>query len=125
MATKYRRLQATRPKPAKRTWKKSLTIQGQAPSLKDVFSQHANGFPLPMARQEIHLGLELNDFLEDQYDIPNPEKIQSMDRNEKQQLMENLRSLQSTLNTKLETAVTHVQSVQEPEPTPAPAPDPV
>lgn len=80
---------------------KKITIPGQAMSVKNLFENHVKGWPLPMEQQEVQLPDDINEILEDRFDLPNPERYASLDLIEKRQVMANIQNLQSSLNDKI------------------------
>lgn len=93
----------------------SLTVPGEATPIEQLIALHAQGFPLPLARQEIDLGDGLNDLLEDQYDLPTPEEYQRLDLVERQQVRENLRQLGSTLTASIEKRRKELEAISAPQ----------
>ena len=93
----YRKSSKQAIKHVERSKTKKITIEGQAPDIKVLISKYAQGFPLPMVREEMVYPEEINELLEDRFDLPNPEKYASMDLNERAKLNENIRQLQSTI----------------------------
>ncbi len=102
---------------------KSLTVGGQAPSVKNLLSAHVQGFPTPMERPDIGFP-ELNEMLEDRFDVPSPEKYARMDISERRAVMENIRALQKDLTSKLEQQKKDYEQAKATPPEPSPDPTP-
>jgi beta-xylosidase len=91
----------TRPKKTKRDVGKSMTVQGEALSVKDLFRAHANGFPLPSARQELVIDLPLEELTEDTFDMPDLEEFRRLDPTERAMARNNLAALGQALKDKV------------------------
>lgn len=125
---KYPRLATMRgktsPKLTKQQIGEDMTIPGQALSLKDIIKQTLNGFPVPMAREEIQLHPDINQVLEGKkYDIPSDAKYMTMSKVQRQRVLNNIAGVKQKLSEKLQAELVNKQKVEQ-EITPPKTPPP-
>jgi hypothetical protein len=90
----------------------TITVPGQAMSLKDIIKRSISGFPVPMAREELVLHPDLNQVLQGtSMDIVSDAKFKTMSKVERQQYLNNLGGLKSQLANKVQQAKDQKQAV--------------
>jgi hypothetical protein len=69
---------------------KKMTIPGQAQDIKDLVQAYVSGFPLPLAKDEINLNVDISELTEDMFDFPDLEQYARLDPVEQFQVKNNL-----------------------------------
>lgn len=91
---------------------KSMTIPGQAMSLKDIVQRSISGFPVPMQREEIYLHPDINQILQGtQYDIVSDAKFRKMSKVERQRYINNIKGLKQGLQQKVDEQIAKKEQV--------------
>lgn len=104
MAKQVKKLQTKGRKPPKVVdWGKKITVPGEAVDLKTLVTGYKAG-AFPMAQPGVNFDLDLKDFTEDHFDLPDVDQFRRMDIIDQQQVLANLDGLKRGIDSKIATA---------------------